>query len=461
MKIKQKLFFGLAIIPIAIGLLIPETVMQRNLMCSLALLVTFLLLQIGEVFSVFQICLIELCLMPLLGVTQKMSGAFTGFSNSVIFFILASFGIGAAFTKSSLTKKMLHLFLKYFGKKANFIVLGFMLATALTSSIMSNVPTCVIYMSIAQEFLRLYEDEESKRICGKPIMLGVTLASMMGGMMTPAGSSINIMALNLLEQYAGVRITFGEWALVGIPVTLVILPLCWFILIHIFKPGELPSDAYRDFAEGLATSGATEKKKERMVFFILLGMIILWVASSWIKQIDVVLVALVGCIAFSLPKIRILSGKELLAAVNWEAVFLVGTVLSLGNALVQNGIGEYLNLAALQGVGIHITVSLVALLTFIGLIIVPVAPMLVTILIPTIVTMATTLQTNPAILVITATLCACNCYLFPLDTVCMITFSQGYYRMSDMPKIGALVQTCLVGVMMLVVPTVAALLGWI
>lgn len=42
------------------------------------------------------------------------------------------------------------------------------------------------------------------------------------------------------------------------------------------------------------------------------------------------------------------------------------------------------------------------------------------------------LSTRP--LIITLGLCAGNCYLFPIDTIPLITYTAGYYKMTDMPK---------------------------
>lgn len=44
--------------------------------------------------------------------------------------------------------------------------------------------------------------------------------------MTPAGSSINILILKLLETYSGIRVGFFDWMFFGIPVTAVLLPIC-------------------------------------------------------------------------------------------------------------------------------------------------------------------------------------------------------------------------------------------
>jgi len=45
---------------------------------------------------------------------------------------------------------------------------------------------------------------------------------------------------------------------------------------------------------------------------------------------------------------------------------------------------------------------------------------------------------------LTAALCAGNCYLLPLDTVPLITYSKGYYSMTEMMKSTFLLQISMI-----------------
>ncbi|MEG2286004.1 MAG: sodium:sulfate symporter, partial [Eubacterium sp.] len=79
-------------------------------------------------------------------------------------------------------------------------------------------------------------------------------------------------------------------------------------------------------------------------------------------------------------------------------------------------------------------VFIVCLIVFVMLLVIPVAPALIAVLAPAMISFAVTTNSSPAILVMAMGICASNCYLFPLDTVPLITYSTGYYSMMDMPK---------------------------
>ncbi|MDR3160897.1 MAG: hypothetical protein LBU28_04710 [Spirochaetaceae bacterium] len=52
-----------------------------------------------------------------------------------------------------------------------------------------------------------------------------------------------------------------------------------------------------------------------------------------------------------------------------------------------------------------------------------------------------------------------NCYLIPLDTVPMLTYSAGYYSMTDMMKSTLPLQIGIIIIMSLWIPFIGAILG--
>ena len=127
---------------------------------AIGLVAAFLILLIFEALPIIITCLIFVALLPLLGITDSFNAALSGFSNQVVFFILASFGIAEAFAKVPLTTRMLAFLLRKFGRNIRTILLSMMVCAAVLSSIVSNVPTCAIFMALGLKFLEFYDREE-------------------------------------------------------------------------------------------------------------------------------------------------------------------------------------------------------------------------------------------------------------------------------------------------------------
>ncbi|MEG0378267.1 MAG: SLC13 family permease, partial [Eubacterium sp.] len=191
-------------------------------MQTLALLVIAVILWVTEVMPL-GISSIFILVMPLFFGLTTMKDFLVAFPNPTLFFVLATFGLSAAITKVPTAKRILLILLQKMGSHVNLFILALMVATALISSIMSNIPATVMFMGVAMNFLELYDTEEERRKTGRTIMIALPIAGMIGGIITPAGSSNNILALGLLEEYAHISIRFIDWMMICIPVAAVTL----------------------------------------------------------------------------------------------------------------------------------------------------------------------------------------------------------------------------------------------
>ena len=426
---------------------------------TIGVVIAFLSLLITEALPLTVTCFIMLGIMPLVGAIGSFSEALSGFSNQVVFFILASFGIAAGFTTIPLSKRILIALLRKFGKNVKSMLFAIMLCSALISSVVSNVPTCAIFMAIGLSFLELYEDDAERKRAGRAFMIGIPISSMIGGMMTPAGSSINLLAIGLLEEFTSQTITFIQWMAVGIPLTLVALPVAWLLIVKVYKPSEISPKMVRAFIDTLEIPPkmGTDEKKVLAITFI---MLILWILSSWFRQINVMVVALLGCCALFLPGIRVLKWETFIKETNLDSFFLVGAVLSMGGAMVKNGVSDWIiTLLPSFYMPLPILIGFSVLLIFIMLVIIPVAPSLVTLMASPLIALAGGMGHSPAMIILALGLCAGNCYLLPLDTVPLLTYATGYYSMTDMPKCAAPLQLFIVVLMALWIPLACTLMG--
>jgi len=401
---------------------------------TIGLVLAFLLLLLTNALPLSIVCWTVLGLMPIIGVTSGFGYALMGFSNPVMFFILASFGISAAFTTLPLSKRILVFLLKKFGGNINSMLLAFMVCILPITAFVSSVPVAAMFLAIAIRFLELFDDEKEKKITGKAFMIAVPVTCLFGGIATPAGSAINLLAINLLERYTGQTISFLQWMSVGVPLTLLILPVAWFLIVHIYKPAEINPEKVRLFIEKLEIPPKINLLEKK--FLIIFGtMVILWVLSSWFSEINIVVVALLGTCIMFFPKIEILEWKLFIKNVNFDAFFLVGTVLSLGIVMVNNGVSSWITtMLPTDQMSLPVLIAFTVMLVFFILIFLPVGPSVIVFLAVPLITLAQSMGYDPAIIILVAAIAAGNCYLFPFDTIPQITYGSGYYTMLDMPK---------------------------
>lgn len=406
-------------------------------MQTLALLVIAILLWITEVMPL-GISSIFVLVLPLFFGLADMKTFLSAFPNPTLFFVLATFGLSAAISKVPTAKRILLLLLRLMGGHVNLFILALMVATALISSIMSNIPATVMFMSLAMDFLELYDTEADRKATGRAIMIALPIAGMIGGIITPAGSSNNILALGLLEEYAQINVRFIDWMAICIPVALIMLPVAWYIIIKIFKPKPVEKVKISNFIDELKGIQKPDTQ-EKMVIIILLVMIVLWILSSWITVLNVTLVSICGLAVMFLPGIDILTWKEFKNEVSWDVILMIGSVLCVGNLILKNGVADWLAGAFFNvgpGTSIVLLILQLAFFMYIMQLVLPNAPAVITSTTLPVTIVAAALGINAAILVIPLCIFSSWTMILPLSAVPMMTYSKGFYSMTDIGKAG-------------------------
>ena len=433
--LKKNIGMILSLIILLISFFIPEGGgLSSAAIRTIGLSVAFLCLLVTEALPLSITCWTMLVLMPMFGVVQGFPQALTGFSNPVVFFILGSFGISAAFTTLPLSKRIMIVLLKYFGKNIKSFLFALMLCILPITAFISSVPACTLFMAIGLSFLELFENEDDKKATGRAFMIAIPVTCLFGGMATPVGSTMNLLALDLLEQYTGQIITFVQWMSVGVPLVILVLPIWWLLVYKIYKPAEINENMVKTFIERLNVPSKMNTQ-EKKVLAITSIMIILWIMSSWVSQINVIMVTLLGTCIMFFPGIQVLEWKSFIKGVNLDPVFLLGTVLSIGNAMIDNGVSDWISsLFPSSPMALPMLMVFTVLLVLGILIIMPVAPSVVMFLAVPLIALAEATGHNPTLIILTLGMASGNCYLLPLDTIPLITYGSGYYSMLDLPK---------------------------
>lgn len=404
---------------------------------TLVLLVIAVLLWITEVIPL-GISSIFLLVLPLMMGVSTLKETLTAFPNPTIFFVLATFGISAAISKVPTTKRILLFLLKKLGGNINLFILAIMIATAFISSIMSNIPATVMFMTIALSFLTLYDTEAEKQRTGRAVMIALPLAGMIGGIITPAGSSNNILALELLKEYANISIRFIDWIGICLPVAIILLPVAWILIIKIFKPASIERVKIDSFVLKLQQIEKPELK-EKLVVLIIFIMVVLWILSSWFPNLNVTVIAICGLAVMFLPGIDILSWKDFKDEVSWDVILMVGCVLCIGNLILKNGVAAWFAEIMFKieaGTNIFLLILQLAAFMYLMQLILPNAPAVITATTLPVTIVAAELGINAAVLVVPLCIFSSWTMILPLSAVPMMTFSKGYYAMSDIGKVG-------------------------
>lgn len=435
-KINRKKVVGILATALIIALshLIPESdELGREGITALAILFSAVVLWIMDTFPAGVTGLLALTLMIVFGVTTT-SAAFSGLGTSSVAFTIAVFSLTIILVKSNLSYLITGLMLKWAKADSKKLVLAFMISAAVLSSVMSNLAVSATFMGIAYTILNAIDARPGKSNFGKCIMLGIPIAAVNGGMGTPAGSSLNIVALGLFEQITGRTISFLQWTIIGYPLMLVITPICWFFIVKILKPEQIDLsdlDGIKAKISAINKLSALDKK----VFVFLIGLPALWVLGNWIPVLNVTVVSIIGMTCMFLPGVDLLNWDEFQKGVPWNIVLMMGAVISLGSIVGNTGGAEFivnffLN-SGITSLNPYIVLFLMAAFAYYLHTVLPVGPAILTLFFLPMAGICEGAGISAAVPTMMLAFILSGNYLLPVNPNLMVTYSSGYYTARD------------------------------
>ena len=405
-----------------------------------ALFIACLILWVTEAIPTAVTALLAVVLQPVIGVAP-LPAAFSNFVSPVFFFVMVMFVIAQAFTNAGLDRRFACWLLARANGSARRTVLLIMVGTGALSTVVSDVPCAAVFMAVALGLFDKMGLVPGQSRFAKAVMIGIPIASLIGGVGTPAGSSVNVLGLSFIERYGNVRVPFVHWMAIGIPMVVILVPFAAQVLLWFYPPEQerIEGIDFRAELDGMGPLTSAEWK----VLALMSAMLTLWIASSWIREIDVVIVAILGAAAMFLPGMRLFrSWKQAERGTAWDTLLMIGSVTSLGVVSASSGLAKWLVDGTLGGMETWPTAAVLAAVSafiVVAHLLVPVNPAIIAAMVPPIVLLATSTGHNPALYGLPVVFTASSAFLLPLDAVPLVTYGKGYYRMFDMFLPGAVI----------------------
>jgi len=462
LDLKGILAFSAAVILVFLSRILPlPEGLSREGLTSIVLLIAAIVLWVSEAMNLAITTILIVSTIPFFNIMPAGS-MFSSFAGSVFFFVLATFGLTAALVTSTIPTRIAGLILRWSGQNSRKLVVGFTLGTAILSSIMSNVPTCALFASLAIAILKTDGDPVpgTSRL-GKALMIGVPAGSVLGGFITPAGGPTNVLAIEILDK-AGMHVTFLDWIILGFPLAVIscIIVAVWLGIV--FRPDPISQGALDKAKRMVADAGPMSGREKKMLFIIFL-MFVFWISSTWVKAFNTTLIALLGMSAFFLPGVKVLTWEQFTENASWDALFMIGGVGALAQGILGSGAATWLVDTLLSGAAswspviVYIVISAVICCLHI---LIPSGPAVVGLAVMPMIVLAQSAGVSPIAAAIITAFWGGATFILPIDAVPMLTYGYGYYKIPDMVKFGWLPSIVLVFIAALFIPFMLRVLGY-
>lgn len=311
---------------------------------------------------------------------------YSAFSSSTIFLVIGGFILARAMTVHGLDRRFALRVLSIPGvaRSTVRVAVAFGLIAAVVSAFVSNSAAAAMLLPIGIGIVRALGPEvaeaagvkdASKTRFATMTMLMIAYGASVGGLLTPIGSTANVVGLGFLQTQVGASVSFLEWMRMTAPLAVVLFVVMCLVLYFFNRPetGRLPgADAYVK-SQRAALEPWSRAEVNTLIAFTCA--IIMWIGPSvleqtsigqgplaWFVAIDIGTAALLGaCALFVLPvswrdRQFTLTWKQAVD-IEWGTVMLVGVGLVLGELMSNTGLAEVVGTSVVDGLGLSSTVA--------------------------------------------------------------------------------------------------------
>ncbi|KAG2228175.1 hypothetical protein INT45_009222 [Circinella minor] len=258
---------------------------------------------------------------------------FSAMFSSVIMLLLGGFAIAASLSKYGIAKSMATFVLSKAGTRPSRVLLVNMMVATVASMWISNVAAPVLCFSLIQPILRTLPVDSTFGSC---LIMGIALASNLGGIASPISSPQNIIAIQNMNPPP----SWAQWFIVAVPLCIVGTFLIWIWLLYNYHPEKHTPQIHTIRASHDPITGT-----QVFVLLITFTTIALWCLAHSFEEIlgDMGVIALIPLVAFF--------GTGLLTKDDfnhflWTVIMLAMGGIVLGKAVESSGL--------LHSIAIHI-----------------------------------------------------------------------------------------------------------
>ncbi|EJG1858402.1 DASS family sodium-coupled anion symporter [Vibrio parahaemolyticus] len=414
---------------------------EPQVVTGISILVFVAILWLTEAIHVSITALLIPMLAVFLGVFNTQT-ALNNFSNSIIFLFLGGFALAAALHKQKLDQALADKVLLIARGQMSVAVFMLFGVSAGLSMWISNTATAAMMLPLVLGVMTKLDAKKNHNTF-LFVLLGIAYSASIGGIATLVGSPPNAIAA------AEVGLNFTEWMKLGLPISLILMPIAILVLYTMTKP-----DLSHKFELDHKPVEWTNGKMVTLAIFLLT--VTLWIFS---KPINTMLggfakfdtLVAIGAILL-LGASRAVEWKDIEKTTDWGVLILFGGGICLSNVLKATGTSVFLAHSLtgfLEQAGVLLTIlSVVAFVVFLTEFASNTAS--AALLVPVFATIAEALGLSPVILSALIAVAASCAFMLPVATPPnAIVFGTGHIKQKEMMRIGFVLNIACIGALTL------------
>jgi sodium-dependent dicarboxylate transporter 2/3/5 len=283
--------------------------------------------------------------------TDRATHAFTPYAADAVFMVLGSLIMAQGLVSSGASRLIAAYLIRNFASSTWKLLMGIILISAIISAVIPGHSVAAFMLPVVYSTIMATNMKDNRGEMAAMI-IAIAMGCEVGSLATPSGGARNAIAIGFLQDLPefGGQITYMDWVTLALPITIILIPITFVILIGVFKvknrsldvtPLERPENqGYRPYL-GMG---------------ILIATIVMFLTLSNVLSLGAV--AMIGGIMMFI--FGLLRWESARGELRWGVIFIYGAALTLGKAMEETEAAPWLADGIMGGLGM---VSILALLT--------------------------------------------------------------------------------------------------
>jgi len=387
--------------------------------------------------------------------------AFSGFANATTWFLFGATLMGIVATQSGLARRLAYHLLLYVGTTYPRILLGLILTDFLLTLIVpSGIARIVILTAIALGLVEAYRLQPGSNV-PRGMFLIVTYTAALFDKMIVAGAS-SITARGFIESVGGVEVQWSQWFIAFLPCDIFTVFAAWLLTLWLFPSEKLQLKGGSAFLRDELRALGQISNMEIRAAILFASATLLWM-TDFIHHISPAKIGLGVGLAALLPYVGILRVDDL-KKLYFLPMFFVASALGMANVLIATKSLEFLThtvFAWMQPLMTSVFASTVVLYwgAFVYHIFLSSDIAMLGTSMPLLMNFAKTHNLDPLALGMIWTFGSAGKLFVYQSAVLIVGYSFGYFRASDLLRIGLLLTIIEFVAILVIVPLYWPLIG--
>ncbi len=277
-----------------------------------------------------------------------MSGVISNYASETILLVLGASIITASWDETGLDRRISARFLSLLGGSVRGQIVFWFVLCFILSAILPNAVVCAAMTPIAVSMLKYVGIEDvSKSKTGSLLLLTIAYAAGAGGIASPLGGAMNLVAVDYLEQVTGTEFMYSAWVVRFLPISLIILVSNIIMLLIGVKKNETLGGSKEYFIEQYKLMPKMTREETASLVLFLVATALSFTRSLYQDYLPglkpayiFIICAILSFLITKKDGTRLMQWKNTQKKITWDLIYIFGGGLAIGTLIKDSGAAD-------------------------------------------------------------------------------------------------------------------------